>query len=123
MTVDATSVAGIRATLDPGGIIDGRLLDSAGDPVEGCIVQARARDRSLAVRSAVSDATGDFSIGGLSTASYVVLVPKACSGEPTGIYYDAGSPDGTTARLQDADDVAVTRGATTTLAADLHTSG
>lgn len=123
VTVDGSSVAGIRATLDPGGTIDGRLLDSAGSPVVGCVVQARARDRSLAVRSAVSGATGDFSIGGLSTASYVVLVPKACSGAPTGIYYDTDSPDGATARLRDADDVAVVRGRTTTLTDDLHTSG
>lgn len=122
VTVDGDVVAGIRATLDPGGAIDGRLLDASGDPVEGCTVQARARDRSLAVRTAVSDATGAFSIGGLSTASYVVLVPRACSGEPTGIFYDAGSPDGTSAGLQHADDVAVTRGATTNLTVELHTS-
>lgn len=123
VTVDGSSVTGIRATLDAGGTIDGRLLDSAGNPVMGCVVQARARDLSLAVRSAVSDATGDFSIGGLSTASYVVLVPKACSGASTGIYYDTDSPNGTTARLRDADDVAAIRGGTTTLADDLHTSG
>ena len=52
-----------------------------------------------------------------------MLVPKGCSGAPTGIFYDTDSPDGTTARLRDADDVAVIRGQTTTLADDLHTSG
>ena len=90
----------------------------------GCVVQARARDGSLAgplggqrTRRASSRS------GGLSTASYVVLVPKACSGAATGIYYDSGSPDGTTARLRNADDVAVTRGQTRTLAEDLHTGG
>jgi hypothetical protein len=123
VTVDGAIVAGIRATLDPGGTIDGRLLDSAGSPVDGCVVRARARDGSLAVRTAVTDAAGDFSIGGLSTASYVVVVAQACSGTPTGIFYDAGSPDGTTGRLRNADDVAVTRGLTTTLAVDLHTDG
>ncbi len=122
VTVNGNSIAGIRATLDPGGTVAGRLLDEAGNPLAGCVVQARARDNSLAVRSTISDATGDFSIGGLSTASYVVLVPKACSGEPSGIYYDAGSADGTTSRLRDADDVAVTRGQTTTLTDDLHAS-
>ncbi len=119
--VDGEIVAGIRATLDPGGVIHGRLLDTAGHPVEGCVVQARARDGSLAIRSAVTGATGAFSVGGLSTASYVVLVPEACSGGPTGIYYDADSPDGTTARLRDADDVAVTRGQSTTLADEMRT--
>ncbi|MDZ5620278.1 carboxypeptidase regulatory-like domain-containing protein [Nocardioides sp. HM23] len=121
--VDGDVVEGIRATLDEGGTIDGRLLDSAGEPVHGCTIQARARNRSLAVRTAISDATGAFSIGGLSTASYVVLVPKACSGEPSGIFYDTGSPDGTTSRLRHADDVAVTRGQTADLGVDLHTSG
>ena len=84
------------------------------------VVQARARDGSLAIRSAVTGATGAFSVGGLSTASYVVLVPEACSGGGTGIYYDADSPDGTTARLRDADDVAVTRGHSTTLADEMR---
>ncbi len=121
--VDGDRIIGIRATLDPGGAIDGRLLDSAGAPVAGCTVRARARDNSLAVRTAVTDATGAFSIGGLSTASYVVLVPNTCSGEPSWIYYDTDSADGTTARLRDADDIAVTRGRTTALAVDLHASG
>jgi hypothetical protein len=123
VTVSGSVVAGVRATLDPGGTIDGRLLDAAGVPVEGCTVLARARDRSLAVRTATTDAAGDFSIGGLSTAAYVVLVPKACSGEETGIFYDADSPDGTTSRLRDADDIAVTRRQSRALAVDLHTSG
>ncbi len=121
--VDGDRIIGIRATLDPGGAIDGRLLDSAGAPVAGCTVRARARDNSLAVRTAVTDATGAFSIGGLSTASYVVLVPNTCSGEPSWIYYDTDSADGTTARLRDADDIAVTRGRTTALAVDLQTNG
>ena len=86
--VDGEIVAGIRATLDPGGVIHGRLLDTAGHPVEDCVVQVRARDGSLAIRSAVTGATGAFSVGGLSTVSYVVLVPKVCK--------SAGRPGSTT---------------------------
>lgn len=121
--VDGSVVTGISATLDSGGVISGRLLDAAGTPVEGCRLQARAPDGSLAVRTAVSDGAGDFAIGGLSTASYVVLVSQACSDAPSGLYYDTGSPDGTTSRLRDADSVAVTRGLTTTLAVELRTGG
>jgi hypothetical protein len=119
----AAIVTGIRATLDPGGIIAGRLLDASGDPMAGCLLRARGRQRQLAVRTATTDASGNFAIGGLSTASYLVVVKRACSGAPTRIYYDAGSVDGTTGRLRKADDVAVTRGLTSTLAEDLHTDG
>lgn len=123
VAVDGNSVIGIGATLDTGGAIDGRLLDSTGAPAQGCILRALARDDSLAPRTAITDATGRFTIGGLSTAPYVVLVAKACTGEPTAIYYDADAADGTSARLRFADDVPVTRGRTTALAVDLHTSG
>lgn len=115
VVVDGGVVSGISATLDPGGAITGRLVDSAGDPVVGCVLQARARDGSLAIRRAVTDAGGNFTIGGLSTASYVVLVTQQCSGAATGRYYDATSPTRTSDRLREADDVAVTRGRTTTL--------
>ncbi len=123
ITVDGAVVGGIGATLDQGGVITGRLLDPADDPVAGCVIQARGRDGSLAIRTAVTGADGSFAIGGLSTASYVVMVVRACSGSPAALFHDSDSASGTTARLRDADDVAVTLGRTTTLADDLHTAG
>jgi len=123
ITVDGDVIGGIGGTLDPGGTITGRLLDPADSPVAGCTIQARGRDGSLAIRTAVTDPDGSFAIGGLSTAPYVVLVARTCSGAPRGVYYDADSATGTTARLRDADSVAVTRGLTTGLGSDLHTGG
>lgn len=123
ITVDGVVVGGIGVTLDQGGVITGRLLDQADAPVAGCVVQARSRDGSLAIRTAVTGTDGSFALGGLSTASYVVLVTRTCSGAPTALFHDSDSPSGTTARLRDADDVAVTLGRTTTLADDLHTAG
>lgn len=123
IAVDGEVVGGIGVTLDHGGVVTGRLLDPADDPVAGCVVQARARDGSLAIRTAVTDGDGSFAIGGLSTASYVVMVARTCSGAPTALFYDSDAASGTTARLRHADDVAVTLGRTATLSADLHTAG
>ncbi|KAA1429283.1 carboxypeptidase regulatory-like domain-containing protein [Nocardioides antri] len=117
--VDAAIVSGISATLDPGGTITGRLLDGSGDPVVGCQLRARAPDNALAVRRTVTDAEGYFAVGGLSTASYLVLVTRACSGAATGLYYDADSPTRTNPQVRDADPVAVVRGQTAPLAGDL----
>lgn len=120
VTVAGDVVTGISPTLDPGGSVVGRLLDRAGDPVAGCVVKARGRDGSLAIRRAVSDARGRFTIGGLSTARYLVMVNRSCNGSPTRSFYDADSPTGTTIRLWKADSVAVTRGRTTRLGAELY---
>lgn len=119
IAVDGAIVTGIAALLDTGGVITGRLVDTGGDPVAGCILQARGRGGTLAIRRGVTDANGEFAIRGLSTSPYVVLVSQACSGAPTALYFDAASPTYTSARLRDADDVAVTRGATTDLPFEL----
>ena len=96
-------------------------MDDTGAGVAGCPVRARAADGSLAIRAAVSDASGGFAIGGLSTAHYLVQVPQRCSGTPTGMFYDADSPTYTSARTLDADPVAVTQGGTSSLPTDLVT--
>ena len=121
VTVDGNSVTGISAALAPGGVITGRLVDASGAGVDGCVVQARAADNLLAIRLAATDASGGFAIGGLSTASYLVLVTKSCSGAPTAMLYDADSPTHTSARLWEADPVAVTQGLTSSLPTDLVT--
>jgi hypothetical protein len=121
VTVDGNVVNGIRAVLDPGGTITGRLVDGADAPVVGCRLQARAPDGSLAARNAVTAADGTFSVGGLSTASYLLVVPAACTGGAAR-YYDTGSPGATTTRLRDADPVAVTLGGTAALPGDLRVS-
>ncbi|RHW25572.1 carboxypeptidase regulatory-like domain-containing protein [Nocardioides immobilis] len=119
--VNGDIVTGIGGTLDPGGAITGRLVDGTGAPVAGCLVKALGRGGTLAVRLARTDASGAFSIGGLSTAPYLVLVSERCSGAGVGLFYDAASPTRTTAHPRNADDVSVTRGLTTTLPADLVT--
>ncbi len=121
VTVDGAVVAGISATLDPGGVLTGRVVDGSGNPVAGCQVLARGRDVALAVRQAVTDAAGGFAIGGLSTASYLVQIAQRCSGTPTGMFFDAESPTSTTARVWEAETVAVTRGLTVAMPADLET--
>ncbi|MEZ0580627.1 carboxypeptidase regulatory-like domain-containing protein [Nocardioides sp. MH1] len=119
VTVDGDIVTGIRAVLDPGGTVTGRVLDGAGAPVVGCRLQARAPDGTLAVRTTLTGADGSFSLGGLSTASYQLVVPAACTGGPAR-FYDAGSPGRTSTRVRDADAVAVVLGATTALPGDLQ---
>ena len=121
VTVDGAVVPGVSAALDTGGVLTGRLVDPAGAGVAGCRVQARAGDGSLAVRIARTDPSGAFAIGGLSTAQYLVVVPASCDGAPTTMRYDAESPTRTSARLFEADPVAVTRGLTTALPAELVT--
>lgn len=119
VTVDGGVVAGIRAVLDLGGTIDGRLVDAADAPVAGCRLQARGADGSLAARTTVTAADGTFSVGGLSTASYLLVVPAACTGGAAR-YYDAGAPGRTSARLRDADPVVVALGGATALPGDLQ---
>ena len=121
IAVDGNIVSGVAATLDPGGIITGRLVDDTGAAVVGCGVRARSADGSLAMRMAATDASGKFAIGGLSTAPYLVMVVQRCSGTPTVMFHDAGSPTQTSARLWEADPVTVTRGSTSSLPADLVT--
>ena len=122
LTVDGNIVTSVCATLDPGGVITGRLVDGEdGSAVAGCLVRARAADGSLAIRRAVTDSSGGFAIGGLSTARYLVQVDQRCSGAPTRCSDDAESPTRTSARVWDADQVPVTLGATSSLPADLVT--
>lgn len=119
VTVNGEIVSGISATLDPGGVITGRLVDSTGTAVPGCLVQARGADGGLAVRRAVSDPDGHFAIGGLSTAPYVALVPKGCRGSTQPLYYDADAADHATPRFRDADPVPATISGTIALAGDV----
>ena len=121
IVVDGGIVTGVAATLDPGGVITGRLVDDTGAAVAGCAVRAQAADGSLATRVAVTGASGEFAIGGLSTAPYLVLVGQRCSGTPTAMFHDADSPTRTSARAGEADPVAVTQGLTSSLPADLVT--
>ena len=87
-------------------------------PAASC---TRAADASLAIRRAVTDSSGGFAIGGLSTARYLVQVDQRCSGAPTSMFHDTESPTQTSARAWDADPVPVALGATSSLPADLVT--
>ena len=121
ITLDGDVVASISAALDPGGVVTGRLVDRTGAGVVDCLVHARVADGSLAIRTARTDASGSFAIGGLSTAPYLVVVAQHCSGAPTAMRYDADSPTRTSARSFEADPVAVTRGLASALPSDLVT--
>lgn len=75
----AQHTTGIDATLRTGGTISGTLVDGNGHPIAGCEVAAFNKVDHWASRSATTDATGKFVVGGLTTGKYGLLV-----GDPYG---------------------------------------
>ncbi|RNM14004.1 carboxypeptidase regulatory-like domain-containing protein [Nocardioides pocheonensis] len=75
----AEHATGIDATLHTGGTISGTLVDGNGDPIADCEVAAFNTVDHWASRSATTDASGKFVVGGLTTGKYGVLV-----GDPYG---------------------------------------
>ncbi|WP_307072756.1 carboxypeptidase regulatory-like domain-containing protein [Arthrobacter pascens] len=74
-----TSVTNIDATLTPGGVLSGSVTDNAGKPLANVPVYAYTINSSLVTRSSWTDATGKYSIPGLTTGQYIV---KASTGKP-----------------------------------------
>jgi hypothetical protein len=66
--------ASVDATLRAGGTISGTLLDGNGDPVAGCDVVAFNNVDHFASRIGTSAADGTFSVTGLTTGQYGLLV-------------------------------------------------
>ncbi|MBI1850039.1 MAG: carboxypeptidase regulatory-like domain-containing protein [Planctomycetes bacterium] len=68
--VDAgASVEGLVLELEAGSTIAGRVLDDAGDPIEGALVEASLQDPNATVRgvsSATTDRSGSFIVNGLA---------------------------------------------------------
>ncbi len=83
---DGEARADVDATMQLGGRISGRLVDSAGQPVTKCQVQAvdprtvgynrpgQTGLQHLVTRTGFTTRDGEFSIGGLSTGDYLVRV-------------------------------------------------
>ncbi len=81
VTVGAvTSVPNINATLVAGGSIAGTVTDKAGKPLPNARMQAYTRDGSLTTRNGMTDASGKFSITGLSTGKYFVVAQSGADG-------------------------------------------
>ncbi len=110
---------GVDATLEAGGSISGRVVDDVGDPVAGCRVQAFTSDESLVTRSGTTQSDGTFTVGGLTTGSYLVAYNAlgACVGKKR--FYDGDTPGGLARSITAADPVPVTAGAPTHLDEDL----
>jgi hypothetical protein len=75
---------GLKLKLTPTGAITGRLVDSAGAPVEGMTVSAVAGIvMENSVRTAISDDRGVFRLGGLAPGKYrVVARPQTLAFPP-----------------------------------------
>ena len=81
VTVGAsTAVPNINATLVAGGSITGTLTDKASKPLPNSRVQAYTRDGSLTTRSGTTDASGKFTITGLSTGKYIIVALSGADG-------------------------------------------
>ncbi|MFF2316417.1 carboxypeptidase regulatory-like domain-containing protein [Arthrobacter sp. NPDC058097] len=73
-------VQNINAVLTAGGSVTGVVLDKAGKPVVNAMIQAYTPDGSLVTRTAGTNATGQYTLSGLSTGNYVIKVHGALSG-------------------------------------------
>lgn len=111
----------INATIKRGGAITGTVLSPTGTPL-ACSVHAIDPSGHRTTRSTRASAkTGDFTVGGLSTGSYQIVVDAArMCGDGPERYYDASTPSHTSASSGDADTVAVTVGSTTAMNVELY---
>jgi hypothetical protein len=66
------SVAGLDATLPPGGSIAGHLVDDSGAPAAGACIDVRIPGDVFSGRAAHTDAAGNYRVDGLGTGSYTV---------------------------------------------------
>ncbi|GAB2770851.1 hypothetical protein GCM10027020_24840 [Nocardioides salsibiostraticola] len=109
----------VNAALVVGGSVVGRLVDSDGLPMAGCLAQALSPDRTLITRSDRTNKEGYFSIGGLSTGAYTVRIAGGTGGCRFGTQHLVA--DGTPLSLErdDAVPVDVTIGEATTLTSDV----
>ena len=72
----------VDATLTAGGTISGTVVDGSGDPLSGCPVLAVDPNGDLSTRSGFTDAAGAFTVTGLTTADYGIVVGLAGSTGP-----------------------------------------
>ena len=117
VTAGATKT-GINASLSMGGKIKGTVVDGGGDPVPDCGVFAFTSDGKFVTRSGYTDDSGDFTVGGLTSGGYKLVVggPGECDGQAR---YYVGSNGVLSSDSGSASTIPVTMGATVTLAHEL----
>ncbi|MDQ0209547.1 carboxypeptidase regulatory-like domain-containing protein [Arthrobacter bambusae] len=72
------TVPNVNAALVTGGSISGTVTDDTGQPLAGSMIHAYTKDGSLVTRSIHTDASGKFTVGGLSTGKYLLdVVPPS----------------------------------------------
>lgn len=83
-----------NATIARGGVLLGRVLDEANDPINGARVLAYTEDGSLVTRSVLTNGDGVFSLTGLGDGDYRVAVDPR-GGHGLGFYTGGRSLSGT----------------------------
>jgi protocatechuate 3,4-dioxygenase beta subunit len=68
--------------LVPAGSIRGRVTNLDGEPLEGVRVETEAAPGAFADRNALTDAKGEFRIGGLPVSKYRIKATPSNAGEP-----------------------------------------
>ncbi|UKA62691.1 beta strand repeat-containing protein [Arthrobacter sp. FW306-04-A] len=85
------TVPDVNAGLVKGGSISGTVTDDTGQPLAGSMIHAYTKDGSLVTRSTHTDATGKFSVGGLSTGNYLLDVVPPGSRSSLGKLYSGNT--------------------------------
>jgi len=104
--------SGLDDSLPLGGTVAGRVLDLAGNPVPGTVVEARGNDSTTQVvtRSATADSDGRYEIVGLGAAPggspyEVVFGAEGWPGQWLGQSYSASTAENATVALGEATEV------------------
>jgi len=95
--IAGSSTSGIDAVLAAAGGITGRVTDGAGDPIDGVSVSAWLPGSSVSASQGTTEADGTYSVGGLSTANYVLQFSALDGLHQTEWYDDAADMGSATA--------------------------
>jgi protocatechuate 3,4-dioxygenase beta subunit len=100
-------ITGLDGTMQPGGIVTGRVLDTGGKPIAGICATAAAGTRQ---EDAQTDATGVYTLLGLPTSTDHYVVWRDCTSARYATQYSGGGKF-----LETAQHLSLTAGQTTTL--------
>jgi hypothetical protein len=81
------SISGKDGSLVKGGSLSGTVTDKLKAPLSGAMVHAYTKDGSLVTRLAFTDAQGKFSVTGLTTGKYLLVVTPPYSKSALGKLY------------------------------------
>ncbi|WP_161797266.1 carboxypeptidase-like regulatory domain-containing protein [Pseudarthrobacter chlorophenolicus] len=87
------------AQLVSGGVLGGKVVGPDGFPLTDALVEAFTDDGSLVTRSASTDESGRFSIGGLSSGSYKLKINADAKVPGIGTLYSGNATEPTNAAL------------------------